>query len=177
MRRTFPILGLALSVAAAVIGVHAATHASAATATQEPKVAPVAVVEVDDAWLRPVYGAGTLGPMGLGALKIGSAGPVHAGRCATTSAAGWSADYNGSYGLVALHSRTVSPLRTPENVGVGSTLGQVKKAYPGFATIAMPRGTGSGRAASPTLAGTHYTFVFTKGVLTTLGVESDDHPC
>jgi len=177
MRRTIPLLGLALCAAAAVVGIHAATHASAATAPEAPKAAALVV---DETWTKPVYGAGTLGPVGLGGLRIGSwpaTGRLKAGHCVTTSAAGWAADYNGVHGLVALRSRTASPVRTPEQIGVGSTLTQVKQAYPGFATIAMPKGTGSGRAAAPTLAGTHYTFVFTKGVLTTLGVESDDYPC
>ncbi|BCJ44057.1 hypothetical protein GCM10010168_08700 [Actinoplanes ianthinogenes] len=139
----------------------------------------------------------TIGPTGLGALKIGMTlaqatatglitgyenydGPEACGNShlkgAPESPAG-AVTHSPRLGVVAIQA--YGDMQTPEGIGFGSTLDQVRAAYPSFegSDIDEPERTGDGRAWARASGAVNYRFTFDNDKVIELGLEHKDQDC
>ena len=120
-----------------------------------------------------------LGPDGLGRLRLGmtraqalASGEVtqidpyiYGGDCALIHLAGspikpgaGDGYLSKRYGIVAIFLPTGTKVKTPEGIGVGSSIAAVERAYPGIVYNAGTRQDGGPRATVPGRADDYYTF-------------------
>ncbi|WP_189336868.1 hypothetical protein [Actinoplanes ianthinogenes] len=190
-------------------GVVAASSAPAATPSVSPSATAASAAATPSRTKstptnEPVAGQHTFGPDRFGALKIGMTvaqaektgrlgtyrdGPDHNG-CGSAPLKGATDDaadaviFNGKQGLVFIPG--YGKVRTPEGIGIGSTIAQVKAAYADFEPIAMYKTDANGTetyddgrawADRSDKDGIHYRLMFAKGKVTQLGLEDDEHGC
>jgi hypothetical protein len=210
MRRTIPILTAALGLAvvagctpgpqraggtAAPVG--AASSVSPATTASAPTARPTSPAPPSTSKpSRNTPAPLVLGPTGLGKLKIGmTASKANATGMLVQRLSNGTTECEHSelrpHG--SEHPVVYSPRRgvisipgwgkisTPEGIRIGSTLGQVKKAYDDFRRHSVDdlgkTGDGRGFAGFNDSDNAHYRFSFENRIVTELWIEHDNQDC